>query len=151
MGYMKYSLYAVIFFALAAVFSSAWFGVRYFDGTVVAKPYDAALAWDRALIERERHGWAMMVDVPAPLQRGQTIVDIRFMQPDGSVAPITTAHIQVVAVHRHQERQEFVVTLEDGRFRVQPDFPYPGAWQVIATLQPETVPFTIEQNLYVVE
>lgn len=151
MGYMKYSFYAVIFFALAAVFSSAWFGVHYFDGTVVAKPYDVALAWDRALAERERHGWKMDVDFTQPLQRGQNVVDVRFVQPDGSIAPITTAQIQVVAAHRNQERQEFTVTLEEGRFRVQPEFAYPGTWQIIATLQPTTTPFTLEQNVYVME
>src|SRR4030066_2294165 len=87
---MKSLISIVVIVGLIAVAGAVVVGVKSFDGTVTAKPYEEGLAWDEALKERAELGWSVKLKTGI-LKTGKNDLQFTLLDKKGSPLDLSSA------------------------------------------------------------
>jgi nitrogen fixation protein FixH len=128
---MKSLIGTVVIVGLAAVIGAVVVGVRSFDGTVTAKPYEEGLAWDEVRKEKAELGWSVKLDNTA-LKIGDN--DLRFTLLDKQGTPLVLPSAVSLTLSRPStdayDKKIDVEKLSRGLYRASVNFPLYGGWDI---------------------
>lgn len=128
---MKTLISIVVIVGLAAVIGAVVVGMKSFDGTVTAKPYEEGLAWDEAHKDRSELGWSIKLD-NAVFKTGDN--DLRFALLDKHGSPLNLSSAISLNISRPStdayDRRVDVEKLGEGLYRASVNFPLYGQWDI---------------------
>ncbi|MBI5675976.1 MAG: FixH family protein [Nitrospirae bacterium] len=128
---MKTLISIVVIVGLAAVIGAVVVGVRSFDGTVIAKPYEEGLAWDEARKDRAELGWSIKLNAGI-FKVGEN--DLQFTLLDKQGSPLDLPAEVSLNFSRPStdayDRKVDVQKLGAGLYRALVNFPLYGQWDI---------------------
>jgi len=128
---MKSLISIVVIVGLIAVAVAVVIGVKSFDGTVTAKPYEEGLAWDDARKEKAELGWSVKLN-PAIFKMGEN--DLQFTILDKHGAPLDLSSAVSLNISRPStdayDRAFDVKKIEGGLYKASVNFPLYGQWDI---------------------
>jgi nitrogen fixation protein FixH len=131
MRFLTVIIVLVSLIALAATIGTIIIGIRNFEGTVVDKPYETGLAWDKTRKAKEMLGWT--VDVQGgPFKTGKNEVIVKVLDKEGSslsdaVVTMTASRPSTNAYNRSYQ----TMVQGAGRYSASIDLPLVGSWDII--------------------
>lgn len=145
---LKYWLTLSIGVALSAVFLSAYVGVKYFDGTVVEKPYDTAKRWGSDMQAASQSSWSLDADT-VRLTQDSRVLGLALRDAQGQ--QLTPGRMRMQLSHQLHNRQdlEFEASLDSGQLELPGPFPEPGVWQLRVFAPWQDGEFPLSVTLYV--
>ncbi|MEW6714216.1 MAG: FixH family protein [Nitrospirota bacterium] len=147
---MKSLISIVVLVGLAAVIGAVVVGVKSFDGTVTAKPYEEGLAWDEALKEKAELGWSVKLD-NAVLKMGDN--DLRFALFDKEGAPLDLSSAVYLALSRPStddyDRKVDAEKFGEGLYRASVNFPLYGQWDIKIYLNKNDKKIEFKERVFV--
>jgi nitrogen fixation protein FixH len=121
----------VVIAGLMAVIGAVVVGIKSFDGTVTAKPYEEGLAWDEALKERAELGWSVKLNTGI-FKMGEN--DLQFTLLDKQGAPLALSSAVSLTISRPStdayDRPFDVKKIEGGLYSAPANFPLYGYWDI---------------------
>lgn len=147
---MKTLISIVIIVGLAAVIGAVVIGIKSFDGTVTAKPYEEGLAWDEAHKERAELGWSVKLD-NAVLKMGDN--DLRFTLLNKQGEPLDLSSAVFLALSRPStdayDKTVDVQKLGGGLYRALVNFPLYGQWDIKIYLNKNDKKIELKKRVFV--
>ncbi len=131
---MRTLITLVCIIGLAATIGTIVVGMNSFEGIVVEKPYEAGLAWDQALQNKEKLGWTVNLQNPS-FKTGRNELSLLII--DKNRARLADA-VVLVTVSRPSTRQYdktyAMAQQPDNSYRAFIDLPLKGNWGLISDI-----------------
>lgn len=128
---MKTLISIVVIVGLIAVAGAVIIGIKSFDGTVTAKPYEEGLAWDEARKDKAELGWSVKLNTGI-FKMGEN--DFQFSLLDKQGAPLDLSSAVSLTLSRPStdayDRKVDVQKLGAGFYRASVNFPLYGQWDI---------------------
>jgi len=146
---MKTIITFVILAGLAAVAGSIIVGVKTFDGTVTANPYEKGLLWDDVQKRGNELGWS--IDVRNDhFNLGKNDLTISVLDKAGR--PLTGSAVSVMtgrAATSEYDRHVDAVPLNEGIFSAVVAFPLYGYWDITIDVSQNGDTLSFTKKVYV--
>lgn len=147
---MKTLISIVVIVGLAAIIGAVVVGIKSFDGTVTAKPYEEGLAWDEVLKEKVELGWSVRLNTGV-FKMGEN--DLQFTLLDKQGAPLDLSSAVSLTLSRPStdayDRKVDVEKLGEGLYRALVNFPLYGQWDIKINLLQNDKKIEFEERVFV--
>lgn len=147
---MKSLIAIVSIAAIAAIIGAVVVGIKSFDGTVTAKPYEEGLAWDEVLKEKVELGWSVRLNTGV-FKMGEN--DLQFTLLDKQGAPLDLSSAVSLTLSRPStdayDRKVDVEKLGEGLYRALVNFPLYGQWDIKINLLQNDKKIEFEERVFV--
>lgn len=131
---MRAFLVFVALVGIGAVVGAVVVGLRFFDGTVIDKPYERGLAWDEEQGRREKAGLVVSID-GAAFRTGLNLMVVRVLRKGEPVADeAIELRLLRPGTGEHEKRYQ-VRRREDGAYALTAAFPLPGRWMAVVAVR----------------
>jgi len=127
---MKALIIIVTVIALSAVIGSVIVGKKVFDGTVVEKPYEQGLLWDKIRSNKHESGWSAVVN-NRKFNKGEDEVSISVLDKYGK--PLSDASVSILVSRPSTtayDRNYETLRRSDNSYAAKVYFPLFGYWDL---------------------
>ncbi len=147
---MKTLISIVVIAGLLAVFGVVVVGIKSFDGTVTAKPYEEGLAWDEARKERAELGWSVKLNTGI-FKMGVNDLQFTLLDKKGSLLDLSYAislNISRPSTDAY-DRAFDAKKIGGGLYSASVNFPLYGYWDIKINLLQNEKKIEFEKRVFV--
>ncbi len=131
---MRTLIVVVCIIALGATIGTIVIGSRSFEGTVVEKPYETGLDWDRTKQQEARLGWSLSI-AQGKFKIGSNDLFFTVLDRDQILLRDATALVKVTRPSTVAYDKTYrSIRQPDGRYLAKIDLPRYGNWYVIVQI-----------------
>ena len=128
---MKTLISIVVIVGLIAVAGAVVVGIKSFDGTVTAKPYEEGLAWDEARKDRVELGWSVKLNTNI-FKMGENNLQFSLLDKQGEPLDLSSA-VSLALSRPSTDNYDSKIDAEKlsaGLYRASVNFPLYGQWDI---------------------
>jgi nitrogen fixation protein FixH len=146
---MRILIILICIIALAATIGAIIVGSQSFEGLVVERPYEAALAWDKTRQKQTSLGWTVSVH-GSRFKTGKNDLIVRILDKNESLITDAVVNLTVSRLSTRVYDKTYRATQQmDGRYSASIDLPLYGNWNLIIDANHNNDHASFKQTIYV--